>query len=629
MAAMPSTKGKTKAKASTNAGGVASASVSSSGGRNGNSSGAGGNGAPAGIHTLNGPLASSPARRRVGASSHSGGRGSGSSPPGQVRTLFGSRSGGRFGSSTAAGRGGGSVEESAAAVAPGGGSSRKRVRPATGVALRSEADIGETLLRAVSGGGQGTADKFFRKAMRLAVDKQYDQSKADARVRAALGKWYTAEEDTVQRRLGDGQSVALKVSFSKGDGAKSRFEETVDRIPPAQVAAVVRMIARDAESREMLKPHNMAGCSPRMFWSLVEHWGGDVPAALRQAAPDVDWGFLETRERKPSEKAVANAVTEEAQRRQAEEEKAERLRKKAAKQKERERKRRRREGIASDSQGEEEDAACAATEPSPGTEPQTAPPPEVTTGGNAVAPSDPQLAASAAAQLRRRAADAALSRLAMAQQHPGGVADDNQGDSNVPPDIPSAAAAGDEDTDEEGLTKVAGGKESAAKLLVAAGVRTIGQLADRDEDELARKLRVLQAAVARSGDDSAGAGVGGEAGGGCAEVEESEERVDAEEVSEWVQAARGEELDEIMFEIVGSDDDVVEALEEVSVATPRDLVRLGGFPDVLLEAVRDKLGPERFATLEDKITTKAIADWRVNGERVIERRPWLELWISQ
>lgn len=217
-----------------------------------------------------------------------------------------------------------------------------------------------------------------------------------------------------------------------------------------------------------------------------------------------------------------------------------------------------REGIASDSQGEEEDAACAATEPSPGTEPQTAPPPEVTTGGNAVAPSDPQLAASAAAQLRRRAADAALSRLAMAQQHPGGVADDNQGDSNVPPDIPSAAAAGDEDTDEEGLTKVAGGKESAAKLLVAAGVRTIGQLADRDEDELARKLRVLQAAVARSGDDSAGAGVGGEAGGGCAEVEESEERVDAEEVSEWVQAARGEELDEIMFEIVGSDDDVVE-----------------------------------------------------------------------
>lgn len=342
MAAMPSTKGKTKAKASTNAGGVASASVSSSGGRNGNSSGAGGNGAPAGIHTLNGPLASSPARRRVGASSHSGGRGSGSSPPGQVRTLFGSRSGGRFGSSTAAGRGGGSVEESAAAVAPGGGSSRKRVRPATGVALRSEADIGETLLRAVSGGGQGTADKFFRKAMRLAVDKQYDQSKADARVRAALGKWYTAEEDTVQRRLGDGQSVALKVSFSKGDGAKSRFEETVDRIPPAQVAAVVRMIARDAESREMLKPHNMAGCSPRMFWSLVEHWGGDVPAALRQAAPDVDWGFLETRDRKPSEKAVANAVTEEAQRRQAEEEKAERLRKKAAKQKERERKRRRR-----------------------------------------------------------------------------------------------------------------------------------------------------------------------------------------------------------------------------------------------------------------------------------------------
>lgn len=296
----------------------------------------GGSGVSGGVHTLSGPLAPSPARRQAGAASSSRGsgrgRGSGSSQPGQVRTLFGGRSGSRSDSRL----GGGAAATATTASA----SSRKRVRPATGVALRSESDIGETLLRAVGGGGQGTADKFFRKAMKLAVDKQYDQSKADARVRAALGKWYTAEASAGQRRLADGESVALKVSFSKGDGAKSRFEEIVDRIPRAQVAAVVRMIARDPESREMLKPHNMAGCSPRMFWSLVEHWGGDVPAALRRAAPDMDWGFLEMRDRKPSEKAIANAITEEAERRQAAEEKAERAREKEAKQKKKERKRR-------------------------------------------------------------------------------------------------------------------------------------------------------------------------------------------------------------------------------------------------------------------------------------------------
>ena len=235
----------------------------------------------------------------------------------------------------------GAAAESAAA-GEADGPSRKRARGGKGIELKSEGDISECLLQAVGGGGKGVADRFFRKAMKLAVDKQYDQSRADARVRAALGGWYTAEASAMQRRLGDGESVSLKISFSKGDGAKSRLEETVDRIPREQVAAVVGMIARDPESREMLKPHNFAGCSPRMFWSLVEYWGGDVPRALRLAAPGVDWGFVDTRDRKPSEKAVANAIAEEAERLEAEEERArkEKAKKKKARKMERKRKRR-------------------------------------------------------------------------------------------------------------------------------------------------------------------------------------------------------------------------------------------------------------------------------------------------
>lgn len=310
------------------------------------------------MHTLAGPLTPLPARtatpsqgggstnRAVGAIGGSR-AGAGGSPPGHVTSLFGS---GNAGSSSSAARGdsaaGGQATSDGEAAGDGksggDGPSRKRSRGGTGVSLSSEGDIADRLLRAVGGGGKGTADRFFRKAMKLAVDKQYDQSRADARVRAALGGWYTAEASAMQRRLGDGESVALNVSFSKGLGAKSQFEETVDRVPREQVAAVVRMIAQDPESREMLKPHNFAGCSPRMFWSLVEYWGGDIPRALRLAAPDVDWGFLETRERKLSEKAVANAVAEEEERRAAEEAKAEREKMKETKRRKRERRKRRR-----------------------------------------------------------------------------------------------------------------------------------------------------------------------------------------------------------------------------------------------------------------------------------------------
>lgn len=270
-----------------------------------------------GVHTLGGPISPSSSARAKGRTVES--------PPGRVHTLLGS---GNAGSATDKGR-----KESPTAGKGGEVSSRKRARVGRDLGLSSEGDIAERLLKAVGGGGGGTVDRFFRKAMKLAVDKQYDQSRADARVRAALGGWYTSEASTTQRRLGDGESVALKVTFSKGLGAKSQFEETVDRIPREQVSAVVSMIARDPESREMLKPHNFAGCSPRMFWSLVEYWGGDVPRALRLASPGVDWSFLETRDRKLSEKAAANALAEEEERREKE-------RAKEAKRKEKERKRR-------------------------------------------------------------------------------------------------------------------------------------------------------------------------------------------------------------------------------------------------------------------------------------------------
>lgn len=70
-----------------------------------------------------------------------------------------------------------------------------------------------------------------------------------------------------------------------------------------------------------------------------------------------------------------------------------------------------------------------------------------------------------------------------------------------------------------------------------------------------------------------------------------------------------------------------QALEEVSVTTPRDLVRMAAFPDVLVGAVRDRLGGERFAPLAGRITAEAVELWRRKGDRLLEQRPWLELWV--
>ena len=50
----------------------------------------------------------------------------------------------------------------------------------------------------------------------------------------------------------------------------------------------------------------MAHVSPRVFWNLVKHCGGDVRAGLQQLLPNTDWAFLDERKRARSGKAVAN-----------------------------------------------------------------------------------------------------------------------------------------------------------------------------------------------------------------------------------------------------------------------------------------------------------------------------------
>eukprot|EP01041_Mallomonas_annulata_P004348 gene4349-8656_t len=191
---------------------------------------------------------------------------------------------------------------------------RKRV---TKMKASSEDDIGTHLLAAVSGGTK-KQDRFLRAAFRRAVELQYDQSTAQARVASALSGSYTMEECVNYRALASGASTKMNVTFHKGLGSRrsSTISETVDLLSVEQLKAIVSLVlASDSDSdsdssnnetRETLRSTHMAGCSPRVFWSLVRLYGGDVLQGLQSLMPDKDWLWMTTRRRELSEKAKYN-----------------------------------------------------------------------------------------------------------------------------------------------------------------------------------------------------------------------------------------------------------------------------------------------------------------------------------
>jgi hypothetical protein len=65
----------------------------------------------------------------------------------------------------------------------------------------------------------------------------------------------------------------------------TRYSETVELLPRDAIRAVREVAISSTEvefqGTDVLKPYNLAHLSPRTFWSLVRHYGHDVPAALR------------------------------------------------------------------------------------------------------------------------------------------------------------------------------------------------------------------------------------------------------------------------------------------------------------------------------------------------------------
>ncbi|KAJ1416691.1 hypothetical protein B484DRAFT_401087 [Ochromonadaceae sp. CCMP2298] len=191
----------------------------------------------------------------------------------------------------------------------GGSGPVKRRRVSSKDKASSESDLADILMKAVNG-GHGTGDKIFRQVFRGAMAHEYDNQKAMSRLNALLSGRYTIKASTTAHYAGTGDSSQLDVSFHKGIGCRSFHEETVDLVPKELLTELLRIGL--ATQREAINPENLCKCSPRIFWSLVHHYGPSVQQTIKtllQGVDDCSW--MDERVRDLSEKARENLAQQQ------------------------------------------------------------------------------------------------------------------------------------------------------------------------------------------------------------------------------------------------------------------------------------------------------------------------------
>ena len=201
---------------------------------------------------------------------------------------------------------------------------KPRVRVTRGSSASNEGDISEHLIAAASG-EMNTRGKNFRKAFKIAVDIHYAWTLSVQRLGALYSGHYSIEECENTRILGSGASTTLKIKFQKS--VKKYHEEECQLVPIPLLKSILESALNDDEGngREFLKPANMARATKQIFWSMVKHYGADIPRTLKTLFPHInDWAWLTERTRELSEKAKRNLE----QQRQLAEEKSRRSHKK-------------------------------------------------------------------------------------------------------------------------------------------------------------------------------------------------------------------------------------------------------------------------------------------------------------
>jgi hypothetical protein len=172
-----------------------------------------------------------------------------------------------------------------------------------------EGDLCEHLLEAVSAGSTGNRNKVLRKVFRDAISFQYNESKAISRLHAVYSRNYQIKEKENIRYLGTGISTMIDIRFHRGVGSRTYFEESVDLIPKELLIPLLKLAIDDKEGngKEVLKPMNLSKSSPRLFWSLIYHYGIDLIGTMKMLLKNYDsCEWLTERKRELSEKAKEN-----------------------------------------------------------------------------------------------------------------------------------------------------------------------------------------------------------------------------------------------------------------------------------------------------------------------------------
>ena len=164
--------------------------------------------------------------------------------------------------------------------------------------FKSEQDVSEALLTALNHGGGGKVGHVLRGAMRNAVTKSYEASRALVKVAAVQSRNYTIRQ----------HEDRLEVEYSKGLEGRGVYHEVVDCIPREALEAVITGIYQ-SEERELLQGVTLAQVSPRVFWSLIHLCGvQSVEDALQQLLPTLDWSHQTRRKTTLSAKAKENLL---------------------------------------------------------------------------------------------------------------------------------------------------------------------------------------------------------------------------------------------------------------------------------------------------------------------------------
>lgn len=178
--------------------------------------------------------------------------------------------------------------------------------------FRNRDDVSFALLNALENSGGGKVGQVLRSAMRNAVSRQYDASRAMTRVSAVQAGKYSIDETSASLNTNSSTTNQLRIKFDKMMEGRGEFEEVVDFIPRDALEAVIKAI--HGSDPESLRAATLSQLSPRVFWSVLQETANSpncIEGALLELLPGLDWGFLRSRKKTLSEKAKENLRQEQ------------------------------------------------------------------------------------------------------------------------------------------------------------------------------------------------------------------------------------------------------------------------------------------------------------------------------